>query len=535
MPKPTDFAERLARSFVVRLLLLSTGCAVPAGEADSSGVATADSEIIGGTVDTGDPQVFILVNEYLNKTQSVCSATLIGKQTLVTAAHCLPDTGLAGRWVTNVTDAHSVPSALAIRVAAAEKHPEWTSSSTYQYADVGLVLLAAPPAGVAPKPWNRTSVDGKEGAPLRAVGYGRTAATNSESLGVKNVVELTFREVKPDQFKLGDGLGKGICNGDSGGPSFHTFPDGVERLVGIHSYNVLSSNCTSGGDMRIDAFAPFVEDFLARYDSATCAHDGLCKPGCTADLDCLCPQDGVCSAACPDLGADPDCPKDCGANGVCAMDACPVPDPDCQAVGSACTSDSQCKERRCLSDPQHVGSYCSSGCGPSAPCPQGMECGADQLCRLPQLPSRKPGELCSATTTFCEEGTVCTGDLGAQTACLVACDSAHPCDSSSVCLAGQNGFRFCLTLEAPSVASAPAEDASAKEKLIAAREEASASVTGLSCSTSGGRPWSSWLVVAAMFAVVYGSRRRMAPWSPATNTVPPSVDQTAFKLPLKGE
>src|SRR5262249_24253416 len=143
--------------------------------------------------------------------------------------------------------------------------------------------------GIAPKPWNTATIDALHGAPLRAVGYGATTGgANPSGAGVKHQVNLTFVQIAAAQFELGDMTSHGICHGDSGGPSFHTFPDGIERVVGVHSFTI-DQNCLDGADSRTDYFRSFIDTWMAQNETRTCAIDGLCKQGCTpVDQDCAC-------------------------------------------------------------------------------------------------------------------------------------------------------------------------------------------------------------------------------------------------------
>ncbi|MHB8873970.1 MAG: hypothetical protein ACYC8T_09825, partial [Myxococcaceae bacterium] len=117
--------------------------------------------------------------------------------------------------------------------------------------------------------------------------------------------------------------------GDSGGHSFHTFGDGIERLVGLHSYQ-LSAACGDGADVRIDRFLGFIDGWLAQKEPALCTVDKRCKAGCTpVDIDCLvnaalgdpctegvhlCAAGSVCSGP---AGAATTCRPACGTGGVC--------------------------------------------------------------------------------------------------------------------------------------------------------------------------------------------------------------------------
>ncbi|MDI7269910.1 MAG: trypsin-like serine protease, partial [Myxococcota bacterium] len=267
--------------------------------------------IVGGRVSEDDRQVFVLEATGGVPMSSMCSATLIGARTLLTAAHCVSSYtgGPVSIRATNAVSLASAGPSDFIRAAATRRHPAWRLLFPYDY-DVAVVLLeTAPP--LAPKPWNTADLAGSEGLPIRSVGYGMTAPADPPSAGTRHTVDLAFREISPRQYALGDLSGRGVCQGDSGGPSFHTFPDGIERVVGVHSSGN-PDTCVDGVDMRVDAYAALIVGWLAELEGLGCDADGVCNPSCD-------PEDPDCAP--PDL---------CGSDGECSSDPCDPPDPDCE-------------------------------------------------------------------------------------------------------------------------------------------------------------------------------------------------------------
>ena len=308
--------------------LLLVACACGPDALESRGVRSRSDAILGGTNDSSSTDVFLMGMTYDNGHSGVCSAFLFGERSLLTAAHCVdPATEGANTVTIKATNKASDSMAMAsdyLDVVDVRMHPQWTG--TVGTNDVAAVLLSTPP-GASPRQLNRTALSGFTGMMVRAVGYGRTAPGTSDS-GTRHSVTVAVTGVSSDTFDLGVSGSSGICVGDSGGPSLFTFGDGVERAVGLHSFG--SSACGDGTDVRLDGVTAFIDGWLAAKEAKVCIADGTCQPGCTPpDPDCLCAGDGVCNAQCPDLLADPDCPPDCVANGVCAKQACPVPDPDC--------------------------------------------------------------------------------------------------------------------------------------------------------------------------------------------------------------
>lgn len=404
-------------------------------------------EIVGGTVSTGDPNVFMLILEANNGQGSLCTATLIDRRTLLTAAHCVDPRILGATslqiFATNAPNQNQITGQNTWQVVETRMHPSWNPATLSN--DIAMALLSSAP-NVTPKPWNQEAI--ASGQAVRSVGYGTIG--NDTGSGVKRTVDLVINQALPTLIFLGNGVNKGICHGDSGGPTFRTFPDGVERVVGVHSFT-RSEDCTDGAATRVDAFRSFVQAWLSEKEAATCNRDGRCVQGCPqVDLDCVCGTDGQCTAACPDLTLDADC-GDCGANGVCAHRSCPLRDPDCVDDGGPCTSATQCLGRRCVVDPQHTVPYCSRACTTNADCGPGFECDPSGYCRFIQLPPAAVGEPCTPGGTFCGERGVCTGSAPEVTRCQVSCVDATGCPKDYTCAPGFDGQRYCVEPPKPPI------------------------------------------------------------------------------------
>jgi hypothetical protein len=422
-------------------------------------LATEESAIVGGTTDTADVQVFELrfaeVGNPANRAR--CSATLIAAHTLVTAGHCVDPSTLGASAITmdalNVTDDSTAQATDLIHVTKMQAHPMY-NNITYTN-DIALVLLEHAPAGVAPKDWNAEDLSGQGGKPIRAIGYGDdVGGTSSSGRGTRREAALTFGSIASGTFQLGDGIGHGICHGDSGGPSFFTFPDGVERVVGVHSLT-LSDACLLGTDTRIDRFPDFIDGWIAQNEPhASCEEDGLCAENCpTPDIDCLCAADGQCTAACTDPMRDPDCPPDCGLNGVCSQQACPAPDPDCVAFGEPCTAAAQCASGLCTT-------YCTQSCSTDTECAAvaGMTCDAtSHVCAHVEAPPSPAGSACTPGMTVCAKPTLCTGDAAQTATCRASCQSDADC-SGGTCVAGFDGVTHFCKAAGPTMMLPPAQN-----------------------------------------------------------------------------
>lgn len=425
-------------STVLAGAVLGSAC----GQVDLPPAAPSEStrqEIIGGTVTMGDPAVVALVVGFGGRFSSYCTGSLIGPKTVLTAAHCIYAQGQNAPYSIAFGTYASNPSST-VRVVSQTRHPAYGGQSN----DFGLLRLERAVTNVPFIRLNETPLtQAMLGTSVRHSGFGVTDGASQIGGGTKREVATPLRRVMATSFESG-APGKQTCQGDSGGPGFMKLAgSNVEKVVGVVSYG--DQNCAyQGYDGRVDVGASWIRTTMGAWEAPTCDTDGQCVMGCVpVDQDCVCKADGVCGAECTDPAMDPDCPRDCAQNGVCAQQACGRPDVDCVLEGQRCDAAVQCRDRLCVNDAQNPVNYCSKPCAQSADCPASMECNpGSRVCQVKQRPVRQLFDSCYAASDFCTAG-ICTGPVGGLSRCVVSCVVQGDCPSGSTCEAGADSRRYC--------------------------------------------------------------------------------------------
>lgn len=283
---------------------------------------TTTRGIVGGAVDPLDPEAF-MISFRVYGVPNMCSATLIAPRTLITAAHCVDPSLYPGSpriefQATNAPDARAAGSGDFIDVVDIRLHPGWSFRTSSR--DLALLLLATPPAGVSPKPWNEDDVSGLSGSAVRTVGYGLTDPDDSWSYGVRHAVDLEIRAVDANYLTIGDTISRGFCSGDSGGPTFAAFPDGTERLIGVHS---IGETCTDGRDVRVDAYADFIREWLQEKEGTPPESPGQDAGGPAPTIDAGAARDDAALPARLDAGVEVAMDASGGDAAASSVDALP--------------------------------------------------------------------------------------------------------------------------------------------------------------------------------------------------------------------
>jgi len=242
----------------VAFVLGIAGCSAP----DDVATRAGSSSIVGGSLDTGDPAVVLLVSYPSDQSSlNTCTASLVAPDVLLTAAHCVDPTSHAGESFGvfvgadangYATVADLIPELVAVKEV--HVHPSYDPSPPFT-ADIGVAILESPlstpvlPVRMTPLP---SDIAGKS---ARIIGYGQT--TYGQPNAQKNSADTVVAAVDSgDTLSVGD-LDRRSCVGDSGGPAL-VLLDGAETIVGVDSYSDLAGCLEPAHYRRTDLHAAFL-------------------------------------------------------------------------------------------------------------------------------------------------------------------------------------------------------------------------------------------------------------------------------------
>ncbi|XP_052842741.1 melanization protease 1-like isoform X2 [Drosophila gunungcola] len=218
--------------------------------------------------------IYRTVNQ--STTEFVCGGTLIHKQLVLTAAHCIVnDEILAVRLGAYYSlDSISTSMDYAVNKAFRNKLYNWTQ----QYHDIGILMLEPDvqftayirPICIITDPTNVPSV-----RTFKAVGWGRTE--HEKTARVLQILELNeldpsecnnalWTRINESQICAGHSIGD-TCVGDSGGPLAHRlYMSGQVRYVQLGIVSFGSAECRSPGVYtRVSSYIDWILKVVNNY------------------------------------------------------------------------------------------------------------------------------------------------------------------------------------------------------------------------------------------------------------------------------
>ena len=216
---------------------------------------------------------------------ALCTASLIGPNTALTAAHCVQK----GSYAPDMIFGNNVraPDSVHLPVTGIAVNPAWEKNRGrgMDQGDIAVVKFSGKvPPGYHPATMDSTNSDIKKGDSAILAGYGINDVKTHEGAGILRKTSVSVASVRKGKSEMifDQSRGHGACHGDSGGPAF--FQRGQKMVLGgvtNRSYpNSASDDCAHKVVYtKVAAYRPWIEKSEEELNQRPSSSPQLAKLG----------------------------------------------------------------------------------------------------------------------------------------------------------------------------------------------------------------------------------------------------------------
>ncbi len=207
---------------------------------------------------------------------ALCTASLIGKNTAITAAHCVaPLTPGQPKPVMIFGNNVRAESSIKREVSQVAVNPKWNTHAGrgMDQGDIALVKFKGGiPKGYRPTETLQTESGIRPGKTVTLAGYGISNARDKSGAGVlrKTRVKVTDARAGKSEMIFDQSHGHGACHGDSGGPAY-VRSGGKSVLAGITNRSYPNNAPDDCGHKvvytKVSAYQPWIKKTEKKFES----------------------------------------------------------------------------------------------------------------------------------------------------------------------------------------------------------------------------------------------------------------------------
>lgn len=226
------FASTVSFFGALPVVLLLGACGQQSSSSEPLELSTIvrENAIVGGKLASTKDWVAhhivgLMITDGPTHQQAICTGTIISEDTVMTAAHCMPDPkgSLEVRFGLKILDGSGRFKSAHVSGYKANELYKSHSENTKETHDIALVHFdGGLPAGFVPAEILQSDNVLEDGAIVTLSGYGVSNGVTNQGSGILRKVDVNIlhADFSKSEVEIDQSASKGACYGDSGGPAF---------------------------------------------------------------------------------------------------------------------------------------------------------------------------------------------------------------------------------------------------------------------------------------------------------------------------